>query len=158
LIYSGVRKEVNAMKQKLISERDVQLNIEAADWEDALRKAAQPLLQNRRVTTEYVDEVIRVAKTEGPYFVILKSVAMPHANPKCGALENGLALTTLKTPVEFGHENDPVKYIFFLSSANSEEHLNNISRLAELLDNEEFFGILENARSKKEVCDYFNQE
>ena len=74
-----------------------------------------------------MDEIVRVTREEGPYFIIMKHVALPHAKPEYGALENAVSLTTLKDPVCFGHKNDPVKYIIFLSSADggrtSAQHL-----------------------------------
>ena len=145
------------MTHKPLERDEVQLNIEAADWEDAIRKSARPLVGRHKVTQAYVDEIVRVTREEGPYFIIMKHVALPHAKPEYGALENGVSLTTLKDPLCFGHKNDPVKYIIFLSSADGEEHLHNISRIAELLGRKEFLEVLDQAEDSSMVCDFFNQ-
>lgn len=103
------------MLKDLTSENLIKLNIEATEWEDAVRKAAQPLLDAGKVKQSYVDDIIVGAKESGPYFVLAQHVALPHARPEAGALESAIGIATLKTPVEFGSEaNDPVKYFILL--------------------------------------------
>lgn len=145
------------MGYKIIEADAIQFQIEADDWEEAIRKTAMPLVKKQKVLPEYVEEMIRVVKTEGPYYVITKHVAMPHAKAECGALETAISMATLKNPVCFGHKNDPVKYVICLSSVNAKEHLQNISRLADLLGKEDFFQALDAAESKDVVCKFFNQ-
>ena len=134
------------MLKDLTSENLIKLNIEATDWEDAVRKAAQPLLDAGKVKQSYVDDIIVGAKESGPYFVLAQHVALPHARPEAGALESAIGIATLKTPVEFGSEaNDPVKYLFCLSARNNTEHLEALADLAERLEDENFFKMLDNA-------------
>ena len=112
------------MLKDLTSENLIRLNIEATDWEDAVRKAAQPLLEAGKVKQSYIDDIIVGAKESGPYFVLAQHVALPHARPEAGALESAIGVATLATPVEFGSEaNDPVKYLFCLSARNNTELL-----------------------------------
>ena len=100
------------MLKDLTSENLIRLNIEATDWEDAVRKAAQPLI----------------------------------------------GVATLATPVEFGSEaNDPVKYLFCLSARNNTEHLDALADLAERLEDQEFFKMLDQATDPKEVLDYLSK-
>lgn len=138
------------MLKDLTSENLIKLNIEATDWEDAVRKAAQPLLDAGKVKQSYVDDIIVGAKESGPYFVLAQHVALPHARPEAGALESAIGIATLKTPVEFGSEaNDPVKYLFCLSARNNTEHLEALADLAERLEDENFFKMLDNAPELK---------
>lgn len=145
------------MERKTLERDEVQLNIEAKDWEDAIRKAAMPLVCSNKVTQGYVDEIVRIAREEGPYFVIMKHVAIPHTKPEYGALKNAVSLATLKKPVCFGHRNDPVKFIIFLSSVDGEEHLHDIAKIADLLGKEEFLKVLADADDRNVICDLFNQ-
>mgnify|MGYP002574146051 FL=1 len=142
------------MLKDLTSENLIKLNIEATDWEDAVRKAAQPLLDAGKVKQSYVDDIIVGAKESGPYFVLAQHVARPEA----GALESAIGIATLKTPVEFGSEaNDPVKYLFCLSARNNTEHLEALADLAERLEDENFFKMLDNATGAEEVLAYLNK-
>ena len=103
------------MLKDMVSEKLIRLQIEADNWEDAVRQAAQPLVDENKAKMSYVDDIIKGVKEMGPYIVLTKHVALPHARPESGALENAIGVATLKTPVEFGNEeNDPVKYMFCL--------------------------------------------
>lgn len=142
------------MLSDLLDESLVQLNVEASDWEDAIRKAAQPLVDNDKVTPAYVDDIIKGVNELGPYIVITEHVALPHARPESGALESAVGIVTLKEPVEFGSaDNDPVKYLFPLSAKDNDSHLGALQSLVELLSDSDFFTQLDNASTPKDVVD-----
>ncbi|MBS6381728.1 MAG: PTS sugar transporter subunit IIA [Streptococcus sp.] len=58
------------MLSDLLTEDLVQLNVVASNWEDAIRKSAQPLVDNKKVTEGYVDDIIKGVNELGPYIVI----------------------------------------------------------------------------------------
>lgn len=146
------------MLKDLLNEELILLNIDASDWEDAIRKAAQPLVDEKKVTESYVDDIIVGVKNNGPYIVLTEHVALPHARPESGALESAIGVATLKTPVEFGNEaNDPVKYLFTLSAKDSSQHLNALSELAGLFEDKGFFNLLDNSNNPKEIMEYINK-
>lgn len=142
----------------LISKNLVCLNLDAKDWEDAIRQSGAPLVVSGKVTQHYIDEIIRINKATAPYIVITKHVALPHTRPENGALECALGVATLKEPVVFGSaENDPVKYIFCLSALDNESHLPAMSQFLELINNEEFFRMLDHAENADEVMVYIEK-
>lgn len=142
------------MLSDLLDESLVLLDVEASDWEDAIRKAAQPLVDNKKVTPSYVDDIIKGVNELGPYIVIMEHVALPHARPESGALESAVGIVTLKEPVEFGSaDNDPVKYLFPLSAKDNDSHLGALQSLVELLSDPDFFAQLDSASTPKDVVD-----
>ena len=142
------------MLSDLLSEGLVQLCVEAADWKEAIYKATKPMVDAQLVTEGYVEDIIRGKEELGPYFVLTEHVALPHARPECGALESGIGIVTLKTPVEFGSEaNDPVKYLFPLAAKDSDAHLSALQSLVELLGDPDFFDQLDAAKTPKDVMD-----
>lgn len=142
------------MLSDLLDESLVLLDVEASDWEDAIRKAAQPLVDNKKVTPSYVDDIIKGVNELGPYIVITEHVALPHARPESGALESAVGIVTLKEPVEFGSaDNDPVKYLFPLSAKANDSHLGALQSLVELLSDPDFFAQLDSASTPKDVVD-----
>lgn len=146
------------MLKEMTSEALVKLNITASDWEDAIRKAAQPLIDTHKVKPSYVEDMIAGVKETGPYIVLTKHVALPHARPQSGALEAAIGIATLKTPVEFGNrDNDPVKYLFCLSATDNTGHLNALAELAGLFENKAFFDMLDHAADAKEVIEFLNK-
>ena len=142
------------MLSDLLDESLVLLDVEATDWQDAVRKAAQPLVDNGKVTPSYVDDIIKGVNDLGPYIVITEHVALPHARPESGALESAVGIVTLKEPVEFGSaDNDPVKFLFPLSAKDNDSHLGALQSLVELLSDPDFFTQLENAKTPHEVVE-----
>ena len=134
------------MLKDLTNKNLVRLNVEASDWEDAIRKSAQTLIDEGKVKQSYVDDMITGVKENGPYIVLTEHVALPHARPEAGAIESAIGIATLKEPVAFGSEvNDPVKYLFCLSAKDNDEHLHALSQLAGLFEDEAFFKMLDNA-------------
>ncbi|MGZ7441088.1 BglG family transcription antiterminator [Paenibacillus sp. TH7-28] len=151
--------EEELMLNDLIDEKLVKLKVPAKNREEAIRQSASVLVENGKTTQEYVDAMVDAAKESGAYIVITKHVALPHARPKAGAKEIAIGIATLEKPVAFGHQdNDPVKYVISLSAVDSNSHLRAMSELAELLEMDEFFKTLDNARNAGEVIDFIKAQ
>ena len=146
------------MLKDLTNEKLIRLGIEAKDWEDAIRKAAQPLLHEHKIKQSYIDDMIAGIKEVGPYIVLAKHIALPHARPEAGALESAIGVATLKEPVVFGNEaNDPVKYLFCLSAKDDMEHLQALAQLAELFEDQAFFELLDRTDDPQEIIAYISK-
>ena len=142
----------------LVHENIIQLQIEAEDWQQAIRIAYEPMVQNHYITQNYVEQTIKHVKLTGPYIVITKHVALSHTYPEAGALSCALGITVLSTPVSFGNtDNDPVRYIFSLSAIDNKQHLAAMSELVELLNNKDFYTMLDQARYPHEVIQYLEE-
>lgn len=143
---------------ELINPNLIQLKVSATDWRDAIKKSAKPLLENEFITSNYVDAMIQNTEENGPYIVIAKHVALPHARPEEGAIEAAIGITTLDKPIVFGNKaNDPVKYIFCLSAVDNSTHLRGLSELVDLLDDKQFYKVLETASETSEVINYLKE-
>ena len=142
----------------LVHENIIQLQIEAKDWQQAIRIAYEPMVQNHYITQNYVEQTIKHVQLTGPYIVITKHVALSHTYPEAGALSCALGITVLSTPVSFGNtDNDPVRYIFSLSAIDNKQHLAAMSELVELLNNKDFYTMLDQARYPHEVIHYLEE-
>ena len=127
------------MLSEVTNESLIRLNIEAVNWKDAIRKSADPLVKNGYATENYVNGMIKTAEESGPYIVISKGVALPHARPELGAKKIGITVTTLKTPINFGNKsNDPVQFIFALCAVDNKSHLKAMSELVNFISDQNF--------------------
>lgn len=144
------------MLSDLLGEELIQLDVEASDWEDAVRKASQPLVDAEKVTPAYVDDIVAGVRDLGPYIVIAPHVALPHARPESGAIEPAMGVVTLKTPVAFGSANDPVRYLFPLSATDNDGHLGALQSLVEILSDDDFFASLDGTSTPAEVVELIN--
>lgn len=135
--------EENYMLSDLIRKETIALGLEVDDWKDAVRKAGQLLINDGSITEEYIDGAIENVKELGPYIVITKGIALPHATNKVGVNRTAMSLITLKNPVNFGNKNnDPVDTVFMLATTDSTSHLGALQDLSEFLGDEEFLNIL----------------
>jgi mannitol/fructose-specific phosphotransferase system IIA component (Ntr-type)/transcriptional antiterminator len=150
-----VKNDRDLMLSDIINENLIRLNVPAENWEDAVRKSASALLENDKITAPYIDAMISTAKEAGPYIVITKHVALPHAKREAGAKETAMGIAVLEKPIEFGNKgNDPVKYVFSLSAVDHESHLQAMAEFLELLEKEEFYDVLDKAKNAEEIMSY----
>lgn len=140
------------MLKDLLWKDMIELDVAVYSWEEAVRRGGQLLLKAETIKEEYIDAMVDTVKDMGPYMVITKGVAMPHARPEKGALKQGLSFITLKEAVAFGNEEyDPVKLVVCFSSLDDKSHLSLLSSLAELFEDEKAIEKIIHARTKEAV-------
>lgn len=140
---------------EIIKKSFVQLDIVAKDKYEAVRLAAQPLLEEDFITIQYVEKMIETLQKDSKYMAITKHVALPHTKIEFGSKGLAVGVTVLKTPIIFDNkDNDPVKYIFCLSMVDKENHLQALSSLVNLLSSTEFYEVLEYANQAEEIIEY----
>ncbi|MCO6540675.1 MAG: transcription antiterminator [Lactobacillus sp.] len=140
------------MLSDITNESLINLNIKATDWKDAIRKSSASLVREGYATKEYVEGMIKASEESGPYIVISKGVALPHARPELGAKKIGITITTLNTPINFGnYNNDPVEFVFSLCAIDNKSHLKAMSELVNFISNRIFLKKLEKENNPSDV-------
>ncbi|TQI68299.1 PTS sugar transporter subunit IIA [Clostridium sp. KNHs216] len=133
----------------------IELDVLAEDWKEAVRAGGEILFRNGVVAKSYIEAAIQNVMDLGPYIVLTKGVAIPHAGKKFGVYSTAISFVRLKTPVCFGNkENDPVKYIFTLATIDSSSHLVALKDLVSLFDHPEFFQVLDQAETSEDIIAY----
>lgn len=147
------------MLSKVIKDEYIQLDVQANNFEEAIRKALQPFLEADVVTEKYVETILKIYEETGPYIVITENIALPHATVESGAKDVAIGFMRLKNPVTSGHRtnNDPVKYLFPLSAKNNQAHIELLSELANLLGNPDFLKFIKVVSSKEEFKNYIEK-
>ena len=139
----------------MVRENIIRLNIEAENWEEAVRLSYEPLLDGGFITQKYIDETVRIMNTVGPYVVITKHIALLHTKPESGTISCAMGIGVLEKPINFGSiEHDPIKYIFSLSAIDNHTHLCAMAELLELFNDDNFFLTLDNATNSSEIIKY----
>ncbi|WP_429092787.1 PTS sugar transporter subunit IIA [Aeromonas rivipollensis] len=140
------------MLTQLLTEEVISIETGARDWRHAIELATTPLLANGTIEPSYVAALFRSHEELGPYYVLGPGLAMPHARPEDGVNRLGLALTVLKTGVNFDSEgNDPVRLLITLAASDGNAHVETIARLAELFMNEEDVAAIMAADTKDNI-------
>lgn len=137
---------------QLLPVTHIQLEVKADNWRDAIRRSAEPMLQNGYIEERYIDAMIRNVEENGPYFVIGEGFAVPHEASDQGCLKTGMNLIRLKTPVGLDDEEKlPVEFLCCLSARDHKMHLRAFFNLVNLLKNKEFKAALRQAKSSEEM-------
>lgn len=102
-------------------------------WQEAIKIAAQPLVDNQSIEESYVNSMIDIANQDGPYFNIGDHVALAHARPEAGSHQIALSLLKTNHDVDLLTKDHPVSLWFVLSAIDSDSHLKVIQGLMQLL-------------------------
>ena len=141
-----------SLLQDLLSEDNVSFHYPAETWEDVIRHGGQLMVDAGFTDPTYTEAMIDVVRDMGAYIVLAPGLAMPHARPEMGAKQVGTALVTLEKPIDFGSpENDPVSVAVFLCAPNKEEHIQLLTDIATLFEDEEFLDAAVNFESIEDV-------
>jgi PTS system ascorbate-specific IIA component len=122
-----------------------------ASWEKAIRMAGRGLLREGYITGQYLDEIIQNVKENGPYIVIVPGVVIPHAMARSAAvLGTAVGFAKFKDDIAFDDEKKG-KLFFTLAAQDEKEHLENISKLMDLLMTD---GMIEDLEKIDNLRDY----
>ncbi len=121
-------------------------------WEQAIEKAAFPLLQAGYITQGYIEQMIENVKKWGPYIVVAPQVALPHAQSECGALKTGVSVMKLMNKVSFSPDQE-VQLLVVLSAEDGTTHMEVLSEIVDLLMDEQKMIKIFGAKSKEELVE-----
>lgn len=118
------------------------------NWEDAVKAACRPLIEQNAIEEVYVDEIISSIKKYGPYIVIAPNICIPHAQEGKGVNETSVCFMKTDKPVHFSDDPEHDAQLFFvLASINNELHMQNLVNLVSLVENEDTVEKLLNAQN-----------
>ena len=111
---------------KILPRKYSQIGIEINDWREAIRLAAEPLIEDEKIKRQYVSEMIKVIENIGNYMVFIPEIAFVHAEPTL-VIENSVSILVLKKPIKFGSKKETlVKVIVVLANKNENMNLVNL--------------------------------
>ena len=140
------------MLDDLLKPEFIKISVECQDWKSALKQGTDILLQHKCVEERYYEEIINNFNDIGPYMVVAPGIVLSHARPEAGVKKLSMSLIILKSPINFGSENnDPVKLIVTIAGTDSESHLKALAQLMELFMNSEDLKKIMDATNKEEV-------
>ena len=146
-----------SFKESLIKEQSILLNQEASTWEEAVRIAANPLVNSGAIQERYVDAIIESTKRYGPYYVLMEGMAMPHARPEDGVYRNAFSLVTFKEGVPFS-DGKLASVFVVLAATSSEIHTSiAIPQIVAVFDTPDIIAKLMNVTCEQEVLEIINQ-
>ncbi len=122
------------LKESLIENNSIKLNQSAADWKAAIKIGTDLLERAGTIEPCYYDTIIGNIEKMGPYIILAPGLAMPHARPEEGVIKTSFALVTLKEPVVFEGEDEPVSVLITLAGSDSDKHMEGLMEITQTLD------------------------
>lgn len=146
------------MLNELLTQDMIRITETVDNWEEAIRLAANPLLQKKMIEGNYIEAMIQNIKTMGPYIVLAPKVAIPHARPEDGVKKVGISLLKINRPVSFSEQDKEkdVNLIFVIAAIDNQMHLKALSQLTELLEDEAIVKQLIQVGTTEEMLTFIN--
>lgn len=141
------------MLQELIDKKRYSFHEGFDTWEDAIAASCRPLIEDGAITDDYVGAIIANVKKFGPYIVIAPNICIPHAQEGVvGVNETAVCFMQTKKPVHFSDDAEQDARLFFvLASTDSNKHLENLSNLVGVIEDEAVVDKLLEANSKEDL-------
>ncbi|MBM6822528.1 PTS sugar transporter subunit IIA [Fusobacterium mortiferum] len=136
---------------KKILEDRIQVVEKVESWEKAIEVGAFPLVKDKKIKFNYIENMIKNIEELGPYIILIPGVAMPHARPDENVLESSISLLKVNEGVKFSENTDKVYLMFCLAAKDSSSHIEIIEKLMEVLSDEEKIEKLIKAKTKEEL-------
>lgn len=144
--------------KSMLKRENVQIVEKVGSWEESVRVAVQPLVDQGYVESRYIDGIIDNAKEFGPYFVICPDLALLHARPDQGVLKRQLAVTVLREPIRFKEEGPDVRVLVTLAATDADGHIEVMRRLATMFCDPDNITKIAESPSADEIYDFFVAE
>jgi transcriptional antiterminator/mannitol/fructose-specific phosphotransferase system IIA component (Ntr-type) len=123
-------------------------------WEDALALAAQPLLNNQSIESEYLERMVNKIQFEQPYIMLVDGLIIAHAGIDDGVNKVAMSLLKLSERITIcGYMQADL--IVVLATNNPQKHLKALAQLNELLEFHEGATRIRNAKNSNEIWELF---
>ncbi|MFC4652094.1 BglG family transcription antiterminator [Lactococcus nasutitermitis] len=152
IINNREKEKNNPMLSELLTTNTIQFTTEKLNWEEAIARAAQPLLDSGAIEETYIAAIINRIKEFGPFIDLGMGIALPHARPEDGVNKVGMSLLRCENPVNLLEDSKhEIKMFIVLSAVDNEAHLRALSSLTKILSNKDELQRLLNATTVAEI-------
>ena len=154
-IVNDIKKTGHTLR-KLLKKENVKFIEGAENWKEAILQSGNLLVSNKKVTSEYVKEMIELVEKHGPYIVIEEGIAMPHAGISENVLETGIALLVVKEKVALPEGRNANIFLSF-AAKNKNDNIDIMNDLFELITKHKFIDEVSKMKSYGQLEQYFKE-
>lgn len=120
------------------------------DWKEAISQAAKPLIEKGYISPRYVQGIFESVAQNGPYFVLMDGIALPHCSWVEEVQKTSCSLLKLGQPVLFPGGAE-VSVFLCLAAISGDAHMKLLSEMSELLLDDDRVDRLLSAHSLAQV-------
>lgn len=154
-IINDIQKTGYTLK-KLLKKENVKFIDEAENWKEAIFQSGDLLVSNKKVTSEYVQEMIELVEKYGPYIVLEEGIAMPHAGISENVLETGISLLVVNEKVSLPEGRNANIFLSF-AAKNKNDNIDIMNDLFELITKYEFIDKVSKMKNYSQLETYLEE-
>ena len=154
-IVNDIQKTGHTLR-KLLKKENMKFIEGVEDWKEAILQSGNLLVSNKKVTSEYVKEMIELVEKHGPYIVIEEGIAMPHAGISENVLETGISLLAVKEKVALPEGRNANIFLSF-AAKNKNDNIDIMNDLFELITKHKFIDEVSKMKSYGQLEQYFKE-
>ena len=154
-IINDIQKTGYTLK-KLLKKENVKFIDKAESWKEAIFQSGDLLVSNKKVTLEYVHEMIELVEKHGPYIVLEEGIAMPHAGISENVLETGISLLVVNERVSLPEGRNANIFLSF-AAKNKNENIDIMNDLFELITKYEFIDKVSKMKNYSQLETYLEE-
>ena len=154
-IINDIQKTGYTLK-KLLKKENVKFIDEAENWKEAIFQSGDLLVSNKKVTSEYVEEMIELVEKYGPYIVLEEGIAMPHAGISENVLETGISLLVVNEKVSLPEGRNANIFLSF-AAKNKNDNIDIMNDLFELITKYEFIDKVSKMKNYSQLETYLEE-
>jgi len=154
-IINDIQKTGYTLK-KLLKKENVKFIDEAENWKEAIFQSGELLVSNKKVTSEYVQEMIELVEKHGPYIVLEEGIAMPHAGISENILETGISLLVVNEKVSLPEGRNANIFLSF-AAKNKNDNIDIMNDLFELITKYEFIDKISKIKNYSQLETYLEE-
>lgn len=154
-IINDIQKTGYTLK-KLLKKENVKFIDEAENWKEAIFQSGDLLVSNKKVTLEYVHEMIELVEKHGPYIVLEEGIAMPHAGISENVLETGISLLVVNERVSLPEGRNASIFLSF-AAKNKNDNIDIMNDLFELITKYEFIDKVSKMKNYSQLETYLEE-
>ncbi|MDD3123066.1 MAG: PTS sugar transporter subunit IIA [Candidatus Izemoplasmatales bacterium] len=133
----------------------INLNLEANNKYETINALAQMLHKKGYLNNliDFIEDVFKREQTESTNMDI--GVAIPHSN-SLYVNKTSVVIARLNHEIKWDDDGEPVMYIFLFAASSQDKeisHLDLISKIAEILVDDDFIDFLQKTNSSKELLE-----
>ena len=140
---------------EILTPETIELKASLDSQEEAIRRAGSLLVENGHVEERYIDSMFEREKSVSTF--IGNAVAIPHGtgDSKQWVARSGLSIITVPEGVEYGDGN--VAKLVIGIAGKGDEHLEILSRIATVCEDEDNVDQIVRAETKEELLAFFEE-
>ena len=140
---------------EILTPETIELRASLSSQEEAIRRAGTLLVENGHVEERYIDSMFEREKSVSTFMG--NAVAIPHGtgDSKQWVTRSGLSVITVPEGVEYGDGN--VAKLVIGIAGKGDEHLEILSKIATVCDDEDNVNEIVRAETKEELLAFFEE-